>query len=230
MLKHRLFKPGGRLTRKKIKAKRKFLYFFPGGFQSEKYLSGKRAFMWNAHEEWKRKLNRTMFKQLLSKEKFGVINERALNLESGTKLLFPLEKIALRDALKTPEAARIFAEGLYEYTYGDGTKRENFENFRHALSKLPSLKTRVHTWPVQTLFGFIAHPTRHILLKPMITKAAAKKYDYDLLYKPVPNWETYESMLDFAATIRKDIPGLHPRDFIDLQVFITVLGSDEYPD
>jgi hypothetical protein len=37
-------------------------------------------------------------------------------------------------------------------------------------------------------------------------------------------------MLDFAATIRKDIPGLHPRDFIDLQVFITVLGSDEYPD
>jgi hypothetical protein len=230
MLKHRLFKPGGRLTRKKIKAKRKFLYFFPGGFQSEKYISEKRAIMWNAHEEWKRMLNRNTFKQLLAKERFWEIKERALNIESGTKLLFPLEKIALREALRTPGAAKIFASGLYENTYGRGTMRENFESFREALSKLPAQKKRVHTWPVQTLYGFIAHPTRHILLKPMATKSAAKKYEYDLIYKPIPNWETYESMLDFAATIRKDIPGLQPRDLMDLQVFITVLGSDAYPD
>lgn len=186
--------------------------------------------MWNAHEEWKKKLNRTTFKQLLANEKFVEISERALSTESGTQLLFPLEKIALRDAIKNPAAARIFAEGLYAYTYGEGTMRENFERFRESLGKLPRHRTRMHTWPVQTLFGFIAHPTRHILLKPLVSKAAAKKYEYDLLYKPVPNWETYESMMDFATNIRKDIPGLHPRDFMDLQFFITVLGSDEYPD
>ena len=64
----------------------------------------------------------------------------------------------------------------------------------------------------------------------MVTKAAAKKYDYYLIYKPAPSWETYESMLDFAATIKKDINNLKPRDMIDLQSFIWVLGSDEYPD
>ena len=230
MLKQKLLKTAGRLTRKKIKAKRKFLYFFPGGFEGEKYIAWERAYKWNAHEDWKKLLNRTTFKKLLADDQFGEVAKRAIIIESKTNLLFSFEKMALRDAVKSPDSAQIFAEGLFEYIYGGGTLKEKFESFRQVLGKLPRKQTRVVTWPLLTVFGFIAHPTKHIFLKPMVTKAAAKKYDYDFSYKSEPSWETYESLLDFAATIRKDVANLKPRDMIDLQSFIWVLGSEEYPD
>jgi hypothetical protein len=33
-----------------------------------------------------------------------------------------------------------------------------------------------------------------------------------------------------AFAVRKDLPDLHPRDMIDIQSFLWVQGSDEYPD
>jgi len=36
--------------------------------------------------------------------------------------------------------------------------------------------------------------------------------------------------LEFAATVRRDLRDLKPRDMIDLQSFMWVQGSDEYPD
>src|SRR5688500_1196564 len=162
MLKQKLLKTAGRLTRKKIKAKRKFLYFFPGGFEGEKYIAWERAYKWNAHEDWKKLLNRTVFKQLLAEKQFSEIAKRAIALESKTNLLFSFEKMALRDAVKTPESAQMFAEGLFEFIYGMGTLKEKFEGFRLMLSKLPRKQTRVLTWPLMTVFGFIAHPTKHI--------------------------------------------------------------------
>ncbi len=40
----------------------------------------------------------------------------------------------------------------------------------------------------------------------------------------------YKSLVDFAEQIRVDAAELKPKDFIDLQSFIWVLGSDEYED
>ena len=80
------------------------------------------------------------------------------------------------------------------------------------------------------VFGFIAKPDEHIFIKPRVTKIAAEKYGYDLQYKSKPNWDTYKSMIGFAEKLRDDMKGLHPKDYIDLQSFIWVMGSDEYPD
>ena len=109
MLKSKLLKTQGRLTRKKIKAKRKFLYYFPEGFEGEKYLSWERNYKWNAHEDWKKFLNRTDFKKLIAEKQFLEIAKRAIKIESGTNLLFSFEKMALRDAVKTEESAQLFA-------------------------------------------------------------------------------------------------------------------------
>jgi hypothetical protein len=62
-----------------------------------------------------------------------------------------------------------------------------------------------------------------------VTKIAAQKYEFDFRYQSKPNWETYKSFLDFAATVRRDVRDLRPRDMIDIQSFIWVQGSDEYP-
>ncbi len=42
------------------------------------------------------------------------------------------------------------------------------------------------------------------------------------------SWETYASLLEFAAVVRRDLRDLRPRDMIDIQSFIWVQGSDEY--
>jgi len=96
------------------------------------------------------------------------------------------------------------------------------------LAGLPRRQTRVLTWPLATVFGFIAQPQTHMFLKPNVTRAAAAAYGFDFRYASRPSWETYASLLEFAATVRRDVRDLRPRDMIDLQSFIWVQGSDEY--
>lgn len=216
--------------KKRIACRKKFLYYFPNGFADEKYYNWERGYKWEAHLAWKRDLNKEEYKRLLSRKEYSEIALRAVRLETKTNLLFSFEKMALRDAVKPAEGAKAFAEGLYEYVYGKGSFQKRFENFSDVLDLLPRKQTRVRTWPLQTVFGFIADPARHIFLKPQVTKIAAKKYSYEFIYQSKPNWETYKNLLDFAEQVRRDTVDLKPKDFIDLQSFIWVLGSDEYPD
>jgi hypothetical protein len=96
------------------------------------------------------------------------------------------------------------------------------------LAHLPRRQTRVLTWPLATVFGFLAQPERHIFLKPNVTRRAAREYGYDFTYVSRPGWETYASLLGFADRVRRDQRDLRPRDMIDLQSFMWVQGSDEY--
>jgi hypothetical protein len=61
-----------------------------------------------------------------------------------------------------------------------------------------------------------------------VTRTAARAYGFDLCYESRPKWRTYDSLLRFAAQIRRDLADLHPRDLIDVQSFIWVQGSSEY--
>ncbi|MFL6467156.1 MAG: DUF3553 domain-containing protein, partial [Pyrinomonadaceae bacterium] len=79
-----------------------------------------------------------------------------------------------------------------------------------------------------TVFSFIAQPRKHIFLKPKVTQAAARAYGFDFQYRSKRSWETYASLLEFAEAIKRDLADLKPRDMIDVQSFIWVLGSDEY--
>lgn len=213
---------------KKKAAKKKFLFFFKEGFYGEKYLGWERDYKWNAHLIWEKELNKKAYERLLCAHDYEEIARRAVRIESRTNLLFSFEKMALRDAVKKEEGAQLFAKGLYKYVYGKGALRKRFEEWVMIVSALPRKQTRVLTWPLLTVFGFIADPKGHIFLKPMVTRLAAEVYGYDFIYRSKPNWETYQYLLDFAATIRKDIKELKPRDQIDIQSFIWVLGSSEY--
>jgi hypothetical protein len=210
------------------RCRRKFLRFFPKGFRDETYLAWERDYKWSAHHQWEEVLNRDAFTALLRAKRFSRIADHAVRIESRTNLLFSFEKMALRDAVKSSAGARTFAEGLYAFLHRTGQPQEKFEQWRDAVASLPRRQTRVLTWPLVTIFGFIAQPEKHIFLKPIVTKVAARQYGFDFLYESKPNWQTYQSLLDFAETIRRDQRDLKPRDMIDLQSFIWVQGSDEY--
>jgi hypothetical protein len=154
-----------------------------------------------------------------------------VKVESRTNLLFSFEKMALRDAVKPPAGARAFAEGLYDFLYGAGSVERRFGRWCGVVASLPRRQTRVLTWPIVTVFGFIAQPETHVFLKPNVTRAAARAYGFDFRYQSRPSWETYESLLELAALVRRDlrdVRDMRPRDMIDVQSFLWVQGSDEY--
>ena len=154
----------------------------------------------------------------------------AVQIESRTNLLFSFEKMAVRDAVRTEEGAEAFARGLFDLLHGAGGIHARFDRWCAAVDNLPRRQTRVLTWPVVTVFGFLAQPQRHLFLKPTVTKIAAEKYGVELGYGSTPSWEAYRRLLAFADAIRSDLADLAPRDMIDVQSFLWVQGSEEYPD
>jgi hypothetical protein len=217
-----------RISENVVRCREKFLRFFPNGFEDEKYVAWERGYKWQAHEKWNAQLNRAEYRSLLEKGEFSEIASRALKIESPTNLLFSFEKLALRDGVRSAEGAQIFAESLYDFLHGAGKPKQRFERWVEAVGRLPKKQSRVLTHPVVTVFGFIAQPKKHIFLKPKVTQAAARAYGFDFQYRSKFFWETYASLLEFAETIRRDLADLKPRDMIDVQSFIWVMGSDEY--
>jgi hypothetical protein len=216
------------LPARAAECRRKFLRFFPDGFTDEKYFGWERGYKWNAHEKWHEQLNRAEFRSLLKKGEFSEIAARAVKIESPTNLLFSFEKMALRDAVKSDEGAKLFAEGLDDFLHGKSKIEKRFERWCETVAALPKKQSRVLTHPLVTVFGFLARPETHIFLKPNVSRRAAREYGFDFRYKSKPSWETYASLLKFAELIKHDLADLKLRDMIDVQSFIWVQGSTEY--
>jgi hypothetical protein len=208
--------------------RRKFLKFFPGGFRDETYVSWEREYKWTAHLRWTELLAPQRMRALMKAGGHDELARTAVGIESRTNLLFSFEKMALRDAVRPPSGARAFAEGLHEFLHGRGSEQARFERWIAVIAGLPRRQTRVLTWPLVTVFGFIAQPDRHMFLKPNVTRRAAGMYGFEFDYQSKPAWSTYACLLDFADQVRRDQRMLHPRDMIDLQSFMWVQGSDEY--
>ena len=211
--------------------RRKFELFYPDGFQDETYLIAERSYKERAHLEWQGALGAADFRKLMARGEFRQIADIAVRIESHTNLLFSFEKMALRDAVKTAAGARLFATELYAFLWGRGSPQRKFEDWVQAVADLPRRKTRVLTWPLVTVFGFIARPEKHLFLKPIVTRKAARAYGFDFQYRPQPSWPVYQGLLTLAAIIRRDLDrraGFKARDMIDVQSFIWVQGSEEY--
>jgi hypothetical protein len=212
------------------RCRRKFLKFFPGGFRDETYLAWERDYKWATHKRWTAALRQAEFSRLLGLGQHAEIAARAIRVEQQSRhsMIFSFEKMALRDAVRSAEGAERFARGLYDYLHGAGSTKERFTRWVDTVAALPRKQTRVLTWPLVTVFGFIARPRVHIFLKPTVTRLAAEQYGFDFRYESRPNWQTYHSLLNFARQVRADILDLGPRDMIDIQSFLWVQGSSEY--
>src|SRR5215213_7318307 len=116
------------------RCRRKFLRFFPDGFRDETYFDWERGYKLAAHEKWEEQLGRDEFRRLLRAGEFVEAAQRAVRIESRTNLLFSFEKMALRDAVKSPAGAKVFANGLYDFLYEtEGASREPFERWVEAI-------------------------------------------------------------------------------------------------
>jgi hypothetical protein len=213
-----------------VRCRRKFLRFFPGGFRDPDYVETERDYKWESHLRWRDSLGVEEFAALLAADRHEEVAARAVRIEQRSlySMLFSFEKMALRDAVKSASGARAFAEGLFAFLHGGGELQPRFEAWVETVASLPRKQTRVLTWPLVTVFGFIAQPRQHMFMKPNTMRAAASAYGFELEYRSRPNWRTYERLLELAARVRRDQRELRPRDMIDVQSFLWVQGSTEY--
>jgi hypothetical protein len=130
-----------------LKSRRKFLHYFPNGFHDETYLDWERNYKWKAHQQWEELLNRNELRHLLKQKEYSEIAAHAIRIESRTNLLFSFEKMALRDAVKSREGARLFSQGFYDFLHGSLSVNERFAGWVESIALLPRKQTRVLTWP-----------------------------------------------------------------------------------
>ena len=186
------------MSREALRARRKFLRVFPGGFRDETYLDWERGYKWDAHRRWEAALGESIFEGLIKQQEFEEIAAAAIRIESRTNLLFSFEKMALRDAVRSPAGAKAFALALFDFLHGRSRWRCDLPTGWKPSPRLPRRKTRVLTWPLVTVFGFIAQPNTHFFLKPTVTREAARRYGVELPYASRPSWPLYKDLLAFV--------------------------------
>jgi Protein of unknown function (DUF3553) len=113
-----------------------FLKVYPRGFQGEKYLKHERGYKTEAHvflAEW---LERRDCESLLMRGQFGEVCRRARQVVNKTNLVFPNEKMALKDGLADVSAEELFATTLHQLLHGDDTLEARFTAFADCLSEI----------------------------------------------------------------------------------------------
>lgn len=219
----------GQLNQRALaKHKKRFLRFFPEGFRDQRHIDWEVTYKMIAHDLWVELLDEDQYKALLRSRDYDEIVNRALRVEAKTNFLFSFEKMALRDGVKTRDGARIFSEGLFQLLHERGSLKERFVRWIVAVGELPRKKSRVLSWPVLTLFPFIAQPSKHIIMKPTAMINAAIELGYDLDYSSKPNFRTYDRLLHLSELIKVELADLTPKKHLDTQSFLYVIGSAEY--
>ena len=194
-------------------ARSRFLKFFPNGFHSDGFSSQERNYKLAA----KRNLDASApLAHAMSGSGFA---EAALSAFRATNMLSPFEKTWVADIVRGPDAdAFVRAAAMFAH---DGTEA--------ALRRLEKV-LKPHgcaKWTVATYLPFLWRPESHMYLKPEATKDFATRVGHPLasLYQPQLELGVYSSLLDLADRTSTELADLAPRDRIDIQSFIWVVGD-----
>lgn len=200
-----------------------FLKEFPEGFYGKKFKEHEREYKEKAHALGRELLGKAELWGLLESEGYSEIIKRALKVTNATNLIFPNEKMSLKDGLQTPEAQQNFSNALYKLLYSEEELENRFTDFYKVLENIGAAK-----WTTATYFLFIIHPEKYMFVKPTITQFSSELCGYEVNYKPQLNWLTYKSVLGFSEYIKSEISELKPRDMIDVQSFMWCIAPGTY--
>lgn len=200
-----------------------FLMQFPEGFYGAKFTQHERTYKFKAHTLANELLGSQVFSELLDREEYAEICKRTLKVSNATNLIFPNEKMALKDGLKNQSDQKAFAQALFALLYGDKDLEKRFDCLAKVLDEIGAAK-----WTVATYFLFIVHPDKYMFIKPTITQYASDLCSFEINYKPQLNWLTYDSVLRFSNYLRTEVSELKPRDMIDIQSFMWCITPGTY--
>ena len=198
-------------------AKERFLAHFPVAFKDPGYVDSERDYKMAAasYIEQHIPLN-------AARNPTPALCQHAVKAIQKTNMATPIEKTRVH-ALLLSQDGPAFLEAAADLADGKSAL---------ALPRLDALmrKQGQPSWPCATYLPFFWKPHDAMFLKPQITQMFAERvghrfvHDYDARL----NADTYNSLLDLAAECEREIAELNPRDRIDVQSFIWVVG--DYPD
>lgn len=214
--------PAKRLSLEALK--RKFQHEFPAGCSDPKYFASERDDKLRAHLEFQTSLGLQQAANLLANGEYRSLATKALKVlsEIHIPMLAVFETAAFHDAMQNDDAVRAFFTTLIRVLDTKPLTAGVFDDYAEAVASLPADRGKVATWPVATVFLYLAEPERHMFLKPEVTKAAADSLGFDLRYNATPNWTTYEALLRMGSVYLELLRPLGARDFLDVQSFIYV--------
>lgn len=194
-------------------ARNRFLKFFPNGFHSEGYEKQERDYKIAA----KRKLDDSVpIEEALVGSGFG---EAVLAAYRATNMLSPFEKTKLQDVFRGPDADKVIQEAA---RFTQSPDKNSLVRLENALKPYESAK-----WTVATYLPYLWKPDLHMFLKPEVTKDFATRvgHPFASLYEARLNYDVYASLLDLAEQTSGELLDLQPRDRVDIQSFIWVVGD-----
>ena len=188
---------------------------FQNGFCDDDYLKDEREYKWDA----KGQLDESVpLDAALDGDGFGMA---VLRVFQRTNLLSPFEKMRVGDVLRG-NRGDAFVRGAAAFATGD--MEAGVRRMASALKPHDAAK-----WTVVTYLPFLWKPDTHMFLKPEITKLFADRVGHEFAsqYRAELDLDVYRSLLDLAARTSEAIETLEPRDRVDVQSFIWVVGA--YP-
>lgn len=199
-------------------ARSRFRQFFPDGFRSPAFEEAERNYKLKA----KAKLDAAApLEQALTGSGLG---EAVLSAYRGTNLLSPFEKTRLQPLLRGPDADA-FIQATARFAIGE--IEPALATLERLLSKHDNAK-----WTVVTYLPFLWRPDDHMFLKPMVTQGFAERVGHPFAHEYSPALEpaVYTSLRDLMALTAQEVADLEPRDNIDLQSLVWIVGEYEEDD
>jgi hypothetical protein len=188
---------------------------FPEHFYGTKFKEEERDYKDNANRLAIELLGYDVFNSLLENKNHTEVVKRSLKIVNATNLIFPNEKMALKDGLITPESQEIFSNTLSYLLYSNDELETRFNSFIKILEDVDAAK-----WTTASYFLFIFQPKKYMFVKPTITQYSSELCGFEINYKPQLNWLTYKKVLEFSEYLFSELSELEPRDMIDVQSFM----------
>lgn len=196
----------------------RFTKSYPDGFEDSAFIKATRDSVLHANKFCCNLLSRDEVAHLVELGSFDAVCDRARHVESMANLLTKVERKQLHDALELPANQKLFALSLADLFYGDEAEDARFKQFLRTMGIL-----QLNKWPYATVFGFIRYPLQHAFIKPAAIQNAARAFCWRINYKVEPNLKTYDAVLRLYSYVRTSLleEGMIPRDFIDIQSFVS---------
>lgn len=199
-----------------VGARSRFIRFCPDGFSDQKFALHERNYKLAA----KLKLDSSVPLEEVAAGRGG-FGEAVLSVFHATNLLAPMEKAKLPDMLRGPSAdALVSVIARFALASDDAALHE-----MNAMMKPYDCAK----WTIATYLPFLWRPDTHMFLKPQVTQEFATRVGHPFVhdYKPQLDMDVYRSLLDLVRQTERELvtASLPPRDHIDIQSFVWVVGG-----
>ena len=192
-----------------------FLRSFPGGFRDPAYLADERQPRLDAHAAWERELSADALGALLRERDHRDVATEALRLATlpPRPMLSSAEARALRAALGERRPRWLFSHGLCRALGDRAHDAAPFDAWRDDLA---AVLGRAPSWPLVTAFPALAHPARHVLVRPATMRRVAP---IGLDVRAPPKGTVYAAILRLARRAKWELADLRPRDVLDVEAY-----------